>query len=278
MPELEVWLCPVHSSLDESGKLEPMTNCVACLQVERDELRNDLDGISALFPDSAPHKHSETGVSLHDDVRDLLRDKRREYERGEANWRKLAAAEEIVRAARKFVTICDTDPADWPEGVTDESTFRELRAALVQPYEAARPDGERAIAPPELSEAVHTYSMYRDEEGDFVVSVQGFLGCTTHGSTPTEAMVHMMEVQRLWLEAREAVGLTYPDVQTCEVCGRPEQITWLIDDVFFIRIMGSKDGQTPCLHCFDAKAREKGFRPIYRIAVENIDAVMEADQ
>lgn len=42
MPELEVWLCLVHSNLDESGKLEPLDNCVACLQAERDELRAKL--------------------------------------------------------------------------------------------------------------------------------------------------------------------------------------------------------------------------------------------
>ena len=42
MPELEVWLCPVHLSLDESGKLEPLDNCVACLRVERDEARDQV--------------------------------------------------------------------------------------------------------------------------------------------------------------------------------------------------------------------------------------------
>ena len=37
-PELEVWLCPVHESLDKNGGLKPLDNCVACLRVERDEL------------------------------------------------------------------------------------------------------------------------------------------------------------------------------------------------------------------------------------------------
>lgn len=36
--ELEVWLCPVHKSLDDRGKLKPLDNCVACLRAERDEL------------------------------------------------------------------------------------------------------------------------------------------------------------------------------------------------------------------------------------------------
>ena len=31
-----------------------------------------LSAISALFPDDAPHKHPETGVSLLDDVRDVI--------------------------------------------------------------------------------------------------------------------------------------------------------------------------------------------------------------
>jgi hypothetical protein len=37
-PELEVWLCPVHHSLDSHGSLKPMDNCVACIRNDRDEL------------------------------------------------------------------------------------------------------------------------------------------------------------------------------------------------------------------------------------------------
>lgn len=77
---------------------------------ERDQLRDDLDGISSLFPDSAPHKHPETGVSLHDDVADLLRDKQIEYERAEKHWRegnelraKLTDAEARERRAVKWL-------------------------------------------------------------------------------------------------------------------------------------------------------------------------------
>lgn len=42
MPELKVWLCPVHQSLDDRGQLEPLDNCVACLRAERNELRESL--------------------------------------------------------------------------------------------------------------------------------------------------------------------------------------------------------------------------------------------
>ena len=45
MPELEVWLCPVHESLDRSGALKPLDNCVGCLRVERDELRDLLTSL-----------------------------------------------------------------------------------------------------------------------------------------------------------------------------------------------------------------------------------------
>lgn len=40
-----------------------------------DEQAQELvSDISALFPDNAPHKHPETGVSLLDDVRDAIQD------------------------------------------------------------------------------------------------------------------------------------------------------------------------------------------------------------
>jgi hypothetical protein len=45
MPELEIWLCPIHESLDKRGALKPLDNCVGCLRVQRDELlsqNNDL--------------------------------------------------------------------------------------------------------------------------------------------------------------------------------------------------------------------------------------------
>lgn len=46
MPELEVWLCPIHESLDKSGSLKPLDNCVACLRVQRDELLENIRSLS----------------------------------------------------------------------------------------------------------------------------------------------------------------------------------------------------------------------------------------
>lgn len=58
--ELAVWLCPVHQSLDDRGELRPLDNCVACLRVERDELRASIADASspqrssaALMPDDS---------------------------------------------------------------------------------------------------------------------------------------------------------------------------------------------------------------------------------
>ena len=38
-------LCPVHASLDATGKLKPFDNCVACIRVERDELQAGMDDL-----------------------------------------------------------------------------------------------------------------------------------------------------------------------------------------------------------------------------------------
>lgn len=35
----EELLCPIHKSLDDQDALEPFDNCIACIRVERDELR-----------------------------------------------------------------------------------------------------------------------------------------------------------------------------------------------------------------------------------------------
>jgi hypothetical protein len=35
-------LCPVHASLDSRHDLTPFDNCIACIRVERDELREKL--------------------------------------------------------------------------------------------------------------------------------------------------------------------------------------------------------------------------------------------
>lgn len=48
-PELEIWLCPVHRQLDDSRQLTPLDNCVACIRVERDELRAKLANLDRLM-------------------------------------------------------------------------------------------------------------------------------------------------------------------------------------------------------------------------------------
>ena len=48
-------LCPIHVQLDRADKLEPFDNCVACIRVERDELRRagkDLEIQKRLINDS----------------------------------------------------------------------------------------------------------------------------------------------------------------------------------------------------------------------------------
>ncbi len=49
MPELEIWLCPVHESLDNNGRLRPLDNCVACIRVQRDELLAENDRLKKLL-------------------------------------------------------------------------------------------------------------------------------------------------------------------------------------------------------------------------------------
>jgi hypothetical protein len=39
-------LCPIHASLDKSGKLRPFDNCIACIHNERDELRAQVAALT----------------------------------------------------------------------------------------------------------------------------------------------------------------------------------------------------------------------------------------
>lgn len=50
------------------------------------ELEKEAEEISQALPDDAPHKHEITGYSLVDDIRDLVRDKQKEFERAEKHW------------------------------------------------------------------------------------------------------------------------------------------------------------------------------------------------
>lgn len=45
----KVMLCDIHFSLDKADKLEPFDNCVACIRVERDELRKSATEIQAIL-------------------------------------------------------------------------------------------------------------------------------------------------------------------------------------------------------------------------------------
>lgn len=53
-------------------------------------------------------------------------------------------------------------------------------------------------------------SVYKDEDGDFVVEVNDLPGCVTHGATVTEAFENLEEAKRVWMESRLAGGLEIP--------------------------------------------------------------------
>jgi hypothetical protein len=56
-------------------------------------------------------------------------------------------------------------------------------------------------------------------------------------------------------------------IEFCKDCGRTDE-AWHIDDWFWERVVGQRDGITLCLNCFDRRARAKGFYPTYHIRVE----------
>lgn len=53
-------------------------------------------------------------------------------------------------------------------------------------------------------------SVYKDEDGDFVVVVDDLPGCVTHGATKAEAFENVEEAKRAWMESRVAAGLEIP--------------------------------------------------------------------
>lgn len=55
----------------------------------------------------------------------------------------------------------------------------------------------------------HT-EVVRDEDGDYVVTVQELPGCMAHGATPNEAFAASQEAMRSWIESRQAAGLDVP--------------------------------------------------------------------
>jgi len=60
--ELEVWLCPIHRSLDNARKIEPLDNCVACIRAERNYLRITVGSLRA--PDTDEYDTCECGGAL----------------------------------------------------------------------------------------------------------------------------------------------------------------------------------------------------------------------
>jgi predicted RNase H-like HicB family nuclease len=59
-------------------------------------------------------------------------------------------------------------------------------------------------------------SVYRDDDGDYVVEVDDLPGCVAHGSTPNEAFQDMEEAKRVWMESRIAAGLEIPEPRQIE--------------------------------------------------------------
>src|ERR1017187_1364277 len=51
----------------------------------------------------------------------------------------------------------------------------------------------------------------RDEDGDFVATVQELPGCVAHGETEAEALAAVKEMERLWLEECLASGQVVPE-------------------------------------------------------------------
>ncbi len=54
-------------------------------------------------------------------------------------------------------------------------------------------------------------SVYKDEDGDFVVEVDDLPGCVTHGATLAEAFENLEDAKRAWMESRLAGGLEIPE-------------------------------------------------------------------
>jgi antitoxin HicB len=56
----------------------------------------------------------------------------------------------------------------------------------------------------------YTKTLRRDEDGTVIASIQEFSGCVAHGTTETEALAKLSEVQRAWLEASLSGGQPIP--------------------------------------------------------------------
>src|SRR5216684_1995039 len=54
-------------------------------------------------------------------------------------------------------------------------------------------------------------SVYRDDEGDFIVEAAGLPGCVADGKTPNEAFENLYKAMRSWIESRIEAGLDIPE-------------------------------------------------------------------
>jgi antitoxin HicB len=62
----------------------------------------------------------------------------------------------------------------------------------------------------ELLKLPYTHVLRRDDEGDWIASVEELDGCTTHGDTYQEAFGRLLEMQRAWFEDALESGQPIP--------------------------------------------------------------------
>ena len=64
-------------------------------------------------------------------------------------------------------------------------------------------------------------SVYKDDEGEFIVEVPDFPGCAADGRTAEEAFENVRSAMRAWVEARLEAGLAVPEPRaSAEFSGR----------------------------------------------------------
>jgi antitoxin HicB len=59
-------------------------------------------------------------------------------------------------------------------------------------------------------------SLYRDDEGDFIMEVLDLPGCTADGKSPDEAFSNLRSAMRSWIESRTAAGLEIPEPRSSD--------------------------------------------------------------
>ena len=59
-------------------------------------------------------------------------------------------------------------------------------------------------------------SVYRDDEGDFIIKVPELPGCVADGKTPNVAFDNLKSAMRSWIESRMKAGLEIPEPRSTE--------------------------------------------------------------